>query len=89
MPQLEEHHGEKIEDQTIVLDGKHYTNCTFINCELVFRGGPTVFEGNDLEETSFSFDGAAARTIRFLRGLNQTGGEPAVNDVIEVIRNSS
>ena len=54
------------ENETVRLDGNHYTGCTFKNCTLEFAGGP-VPEISFCEsiDCQWRFADAAERTVQF------------------------
>lgn len=59
------------EDTTVVLDGAIFTRCVFRRCELAFAGeAPFSVVGSvTLDNCTWNFQGAAERTIDFLRRL--------------------
>lgn len=64
----------EIRDQTLTgeqtLDGNTYINCQFNSARLVFQGGPPPgFVNCTFGETEFVFDGAAGRTLGFLKAM--------------------
>ncbi|WP_291832302.1 hypothetical protein [Brevundimonas sp.] len=64
----------EIRDQTLTgaqtLDGNTYINCQFSNARLTFQGGqPPGFVNCTFEDTEFVFDGAAGRTMAFLKAM--------------------
>jgi hypothetical protein len=74
--------------ETIDLDGNTYDNCTFDNCKLVYRGTGEVKFLNDCSITTpvLTFDGAAGRTLGFLKALYPSGFRPIIERVINTIR---
>lgn len=38
---LVEAKGLKFSHQTVVIDGTRYQNCSFTDCKIIYRGGPT------------------------------------------------
>jgi len=60
--------------QRILVDGSTFTNNTFINCVLVYGGGPLSFSGNNLNNVRWDFIDSAARTLGLLSSFYQTGG---------------
>ena len=61
---------------TITLDDKHYVNCQFTNCRLIYSGGDYVLTETKLENCQFTLAGAAQRTVGLLAmmgALNQNG----------------
>ena len=74
-------------DSRIELDENEFVDCKFLRCRLVYAGGtPPVLSGCSFTNTGFDFDGAATRTIAFLRGLYHGGIRPPVDGVIESIK---
>lgn len=63
------HDKEVFKDMRVVLDGGQFENCMFEDCELVYGGGPLAFNKNLVNNSTFSFDESAARTVNFLKGL--------------------
>lgn len=50
MKDLITHHGERFHNRTIILDGRRFIDCEFINPELRYRGGaPFECTGNRFE----------------------------------------
>ena len=52
---------------TIELDGKHFRNCAFESCELLYDGGVVTFERTLFKDCSYAFAGQARRTVDLLR----------------------
>jgi hypothetical protein len=69
------HDKEVFKDTRVVLDGGHFVNCMFTNCEIVYGGGQMGFEKNLLSGCRFSFDEAAARTVEFMKGMYKDAPE--------------
>lgn len=61
--------GARFERERVVLGGRHFRCCTFIACELVFDGRPTVLADCRLERCRYSFEGAARATLDLLATL--------------------
>lgn len=61
--------GRHFERERIVLSGKQYEACTFIDCELVFDGRPVHLVDNRFEGCRWSFEGPAGLTLGFLTAL--------------------
>jgi hypothetical protein len=60
-----------IEDKTstgecISLDDKHFINCSFKNCTLVYSGADYAMTNTKLENCPITFAGAAQRTVALL-----------------------
>ncbi|MDH7795246.1 MULTISPECIES: hypothetical protein [unclassified Beijerinckia] len=66
--------GKVFKGQRVNIDGRHFSNCKFENCTLVFAGKDVFsFDGNDLNTTTIEFDGAAGRTLAALQALAEPG----------------
>ena len=67
----------------VFLDGNYYEKCTFTNCILVYQAtGEVGFDSCKLINCNWSFEGPAAKTINFLRGMYHGFG-PANQKVVE------
>jgi hypothetical protein len=66
---------ERIEDQVfkagdvVILDGKHFSRCTFDGCKVVYAGGYAGFEHCLWGNCAYSFTEAAYRTGGLLATL--------------------
>ena len=58
---------ETFTDATLVIDGHHFTGCTFIRCLLRYSGGPFEIEHCEIQEQMVEFQAAARWTLYFLR----------------------
>lgn len=77
MPNQGEHIDETFTGETIVLDGKAYKECAFVQCTLVFRGeAPFTMTGNMVDATCrWQFEGAAALTAAAMKSIYHGFGE--------------
>lgn len=72
---------ETFRGETVELDGDDFVDCTFEDCDLVYRGGdvPRRVEGNTFRNCRWRFEDAAGRTVEFMaalyRGLDELGEE--------------
>jgi hypothetical protein len=56
------------------VDGHTYSKCSFKNVEIVHSGGePPSFVNCTFSPVSFNFEGAAGRTVSFLKALSSPG----------------
>ena len=63
----------------VILDGSRFLRCRFKAAALVYTGGaPPSFEGCSFEDVSFRFDGAAGRTLAFLKAMSAPSSGLAV-----------
>jgi hypothetical protein len=54
----------------VKLDGKTFTDCEFVDAQLVFDGGsPPNFVNCRFNNTSFTFDKEASNAVNFLRAM--------------------
>ena len=79
---------KKFRNTFISLDGGTFEKCTFEKCKMIYSGYLPVSlihctYGPDLE---WSFDGPAANTIAFMRGLYESGATQLIENTFESIR---
>jgi hypothetical protein len=60
---ISEHH---FVSECVLADGKHFCDCAFRNCTLLYSGAPVIFEACRFHGCRFEFTGAAGRTVQFL-----------------------
>jgi len=73
-------------EEDVILDGNTYKACTFNKSALVYNGGSfPVLEKNRFDQCQWRFDGAAARTIQFMRGLYHGGGKELIEQTFKEI----
>jgi hypothetical protein len=73
--------------EAVVLDGKTFVNCRFLNCELIYSGGrPFTFENSTADECTLSFVGRAENTVQTLAMMHRFGMQQFVEDMFEFIR---
>lgn len=73
--------------ERVVVDGKRFQRCSFENTTLVFAGDTLpAFVDCQFADVTLQFDGAAARTLRFISGLHKGGFSQAVDGVFKSIR---
>lgn len=81
---------QEFRQTTEVIDGNTYERCKFVECKIVYRGGPIpIFSGCNLERCAWVFEEAAKRTIALLKGINSgmgPGGRQLVEQTIQEIR---
>jgi hypothetical protein len=87
---MAEYLGQDFNQTTEDIDGNVYDQCKFVQCKLVYRGGPIpTFSRCNLDRCIWVWDDAALRTIGFLRGIYSgmgTGGRQVVEEVITEMR---
>ncbi len=61
-------------DETVKLDGKNFTGCKFIRCNIVYSGGTLpVLDSCLFKDCRWTLEGAADRTAAFMKRLHQAG----------------
>ena len=80
--------GESFGVQRVIVDGKHFVNCTFRKSELLFRGeASSTMENCILIKPNLTFDGPAATTIRILRSLYKVPQlQPFIENTFKAIK---
>jgi hypothetical protein len=56
----------EFESEVVSMDAKHFRDCRFRNCTLVYGGSPVTIESCRFHDCKFKFSGAAGRTVQFL-----------------------
>lgn len=64
----------RFEGVRLDLDDIRYVRCTFLRCEIVYRGGSFGLENCHIDGVTFIFEGAAGRTVEFLKDMSKTPG---------------
>lgn len=73
--------------ERIVLDGKHFEDCRFENCDLVYRGGvPPNFVRTDFAAPRFVFEDAAQSTVQFMSAIYNGIDERIIEKTFDQIR---
>lgn len=65
------------DSEIVPIDGKHFRECHFANCTLLYRGLPVTFESCQFHGCKFEFSGAAGRTVQFLDCFGQLTDQSA------------
>jgi hypothetical protein len=77
-------------NETVVLDGNDYRNCTFTDCVIVFRATAVVsMNGVTTNNCRWTFEGAAELTVKFMTALYQGGFSEMIDMTIDNIRRGS
>ncbi len=53
--------------EAVLLDGKHFVDCTLDACELRYGGGIVIFERTRISGCDYMFGGQAGRTVDLLK----------------------
>lgn len=88
--QLQEVRDQEFTEDQVVVDGKRFIDCTFSDCEVVFKGGHFTLENCDLHGLRFQLEGAALRTLKLLSVIYNAslgaGGKEYVEMMFDIIR---
>lgn len=82
----------KVQDQQfvgerVVLDGKHFEDCRFENCDLVYKGGvPPHFVRTDFAAPRFVFEDAAQNTVQLMSAIYNGIDERIIEKTFDEIR---
>jgi hypothetical protein len=72
--------------QTVSLDGEAFNACEFSNCKLIYSGGPVPqFNSCGFTDCDWTFQGAAADTLEYLKLIWSVGAKTAVQATIKEI----
>lgn len=73
--------------ERVVLDGKHFEDCTFETCDLVYRGGvPPNFVRSDFSAPRFVFEDAAQSTIQLMSAIYNGIDQRIIEKTFDEIR---
>lgn len=61
--------GRTIQGESLTIDGKHFIDCTIIDCVLEYRGDPVNFERTYMRGCRHVFFGRARRTLQYLQNV--------------------
>lgn len=80
-------HGESYASERVLLDGKHFEDCTFDTCTLIYRGGvPPNFVRCDFAAPQFAFEEAAQSTVQFMSAIYNGIDERIIERTFDEIR---
>lgn len=75
------------DNETVNVDGKAFSGCTFNYCTLVYSAGDVpTFTNCDFGSNTLQFEGAAQNTLKFLSTLQTGGFERSVETIFQTIR---
>jgi hypothetical protein len=63
VPQLLTVENQRFEGKMVPIDNHHYVSCHFVNCNLVYSGGPFAFYECDFQYGTLAPTGPAQRAI--------------------------
>jgi hypothetical protein len=77
------HHAAKaFTTETVHLDGQIFFDCEFKQCRMIYEGGEIpIFTGCHFDSCDWRTEGAAGRTMTFLRFLNSSGNQNLIDGV--------
>jgi hypothetical protein len=61
--------GQKFIGTKVTLDNIRFENCTFKNCDIIYKGGPTETSSCYFENVRWVFEGAAGTVVQVMQGL--------------------
>lgn len=63
--------------EDVILDNMEFIDCKFVNCQIMYAGGPHKIEGCEFEnKSSFRLTGSAVSTARLFTKLGWTPPTP-------------
>ncbi len=65
--------GETLSGESVEIDGKHFVDCTLIDCVLDYSGFPYIMERTSLRGCRYLFYGQARGTVHFLQDVGLLG----------------
>ena len=78
------------ENARVELSNCRFHDCTFLHCELVYRGDPSpTFQDNEFIDSTFVFRDDAIRTLYFLSNIYHAGegGREIIEQTFDDVRN--
>lgn len=66
---MERIEGKKFVGETVIVDDKLFVGCLFENCKIIYYGGDEGWLNSTARNCDFRFEGAALRTIKYLKRL--------------------
>jgi len=79
--------GQTFAGERVVLDGKHFEDCDFDSCTLVYRGGvPPNFVRCDFAAPRFVFEDAAQNTVQLMSAIYNGIDERIIEKTFDEIR---
>lgn len=71
----------------VLIDGKHFTDCAFDSCTLVYQGGvPPHFVRCNFAAPRFVFEGAAQNTVQLMSAIYNGIDERIIEKTFDEIR---
>jgi hypothetical protein len=79
--------GKDFTGTRVLLDGKHFEDCRFETCTLVYRGGvPPNFVRCDFAAPQFAFEEAAKHTVQLMSAIYHGIDERIIERTFDEIR---
>lgn len=66
-----------IQNESVDLDGKHFIDCTLLNCILEYSGGDIIFERTRIRGCRHVFYGRARMTLQYLHSTGLVPHNPS------------
>lgn len=80
-------HVTKVFDSVAVpVDGEHFMDCEFRNCDLIYAGGELPrMDGSHFHDCRWLFDGPADRTMSYLRMMLGWEYDPLTENIARML----
>lgn len=76
---MAQHITKVFEKRAVHLDGEHFMDCEFRECDLIYSGGEVpAFSGSNFDDCRWLFADAAERTLAYVRTI-RAAGHPGLN----------
>lgn len=86
-PDREKVTGREFTGERLVIDGKHFEDCRFETCTLVFKGGtPPHFIRCEFAAPQFAFEEAAQNTVQLMSAIYNGIDPRIIERTFDVIR---
>lgn len=83
---MAQHAAKAFTNETVHLDGQSYFDCEFKKCRMVYEGGEIPeFNGCHFDACDWKLEGAANRTVNWLKFLHATGNQTLVEGIMKMI----
>ncbi len=67
--------GLHLSGASVCLDDKHFIDCTFKDCQLIYNGGCLIVERTSFVHCRHLLHGPARATVLYLQRFGLTGGD--------------
>ena len=67
---------EKKSNSTVIVDGKHFVNCEYIDCTLYYSGDDYEITSSDFKNCKVTLGGPAQRAVKFVQQFGVKFDQP-------------